>query len=529
MTDTANANANSDINNDDNAISAITDQLETCNLSDLMPNKSNGDMAKEMAKSKKQRAIEWGRPGHLTQEEVDIFVSGVDIVQCIVYMFVSIKFDLHGILTFFFHLFKLMFVLETFIPSSTFLSNTHTHTQTHYQYQYQYQYQTMQSHKHNIIQYHTKAKFRQEVNKRGGEFHNTIYSFSHAETEAYTLTRWLRARKYNLADTISMVEQATLVRSKPRQQDYYPNPQSALGCNPQIFMYQYPQLYSGFSKIGCPVFYSKPGLLEVDGVECITTLEGILKYHWHVMQHDYKRRLLEFQRDNPSFKRFECVSVLDLTGLTLSKLGSRTMDIIKQQANIDSLCFPETMNKMIIVNAPRFFTATWAVIKGFLDARTTAKVELFSSSSAAEKCLKEIIDVDQLPSDYGGLAETTTTTLAKMNELSRVETQVLYIRSSDSHKVVIHQGEEADIWIYTQGLVGAQFHIYNEDKVDLITPMTVKSDGNGGSSSPTKVCLTTGGKIAGPMTIKVKGISIGGSMFSSTENFLVVSDVTKKV
>lgn len=45
--------------------------MEACKVEDLMPT----DMAAEMKKSKTQRAIEWGRPGHLTKEEVDVFVS----------------------------------------------------------------------------------------------------------------------------------------------------------------------------------------------------------------------------------------------------------------------------------------------------------------------------------------------------------------------------------------------------------------------------------------------------------------------
>ena len=103
------------------------------------------------------------------------------------------------------------------------------------------------------------------------------------------------------------------------------------------------------------------------------------------------------------------------------------MEIIKNQANIDSLCFPETMNKMIILNAPRFFSATWTIIKGFIDARTAAKIELFSSTSAAEKCLKELIDVDQIPKDYGGTAESTVVSMAKMSP-SKLLTHVLYVR-----------------------------------------------------------------------------------------------------
>ena len=40
------------------------------------------------------------------------------------------------------------------------------------------------------------ARFRDEVEKRGGEFRKTVYSFGETEGEGWALTRWLRARKY---------------------------------------------------------------------------------------------------------------------------------------------------------------------------------------------------------------------------------------------------------------------------------------------------------------------------------------------
>lgn len=229
-----------------------------------------------------------------------------------------------------------------------------------------------------------------------------------------------------------MVCEATECRNDPRKHDYYPDGTEALGVDPSIFLALYPQLYTGFSKTGCPVFYSKPGVINIDGIECITNIGSIIKYHWHVMQHDYKKRLLKFKEQNPEFCRFECVSVLDLSGLTMSQLGSRTLEIIKTQAFIDSLCFPETMNKMVIVNAPVFFSATWSIIKSFIDVRTAHKISIFSSTSAAKTCLLDIIDEDNLPSDYGGTA-TSTQVLSEMEAASagrkRLVVEVMYVRS----------------------------------------------------------------------------------------------------
>jgi hypothetical protein len=216
----------------------------------------------------------------------------------------------------------------------------------------------------------------------------------------------------------------------------------------------------------------------VDGIECITTLDGIIKFHWHVMMHDFANRLLEKKKANPEeFKRcvsacafarfgdqeqirriarrneerensnaccffiycfvlsscparFECFCILDLGGLTTAQLSSRSLAIVKEQAAIDSICFPETMHKMVIVNAPTFFTATWRLIKGWLDPRTANKIEVISSRSAYEKRLLELVDRDQLPSDYGGSGTDTNRTLqdSVQGDADRLDTRMMYLR-----------------------------------------------------------------------------------------------------
>jgi hypothetical protein len=383
-----------------------------------------------------------------------------------------------------------------------------------------------------------QVAFKKEVEQRGGEFKNTVFSFSEVEGNEFTLTRWLRARKYDLADTIKMVEEAMEERAVPRGVGYYPNPVKALGVDPSIFVSQYPQLYSGFSKCGCPVFYSKPGALNIDGIECITTLDGILKYHWHVMQHDYKQRLLEFKKENPSFTRFECVSILDLSGLAVSALNSRTLDVVKKQATIDSLCFPETMNKMLVLNAPRFFSATWSIIKGFVDVRTAGKIEVISSSSAAEKKLKEIIDVDQLPEDYGGTGESTLVTLAREagkeaanGGRSRLIAEVMYVRGSLSFKFILKADEEADLWVHTRAKSGATFTVTDTSTKKPIIPTktVIHSGGTDDNSQPSNVQLSAD-RISGPddnvMEIKVKAEGLKTRMTSET--YLLVANIYKK-
>jgi hypothetical protein len=146
-------------------------------------------------------------------------------------------------------------------------------------------------------------RFKEEIEKRGGDFRSTVYSFGEEEGEAWALCRWLRARKFVVADVITMVEQAVETSSEPRAKGFYPNPVDALGCDARLFFANYPQLYHGVSNNGVVVFFSKPGILSVDGMECITTLEGILRFHWHIMMHDFSRRLRDLKAKDPNFKR----------------------------------------------------------------------------------------------------------------------------------------------------------------------------------------------------------------------------------
>jgi len=46
------------------------------------------------------------------------------------------------------------------------------------------------------------------------------------------------------------------------------------------------------------------------------------------------------------------VAVLDLKGLNSSHVSSRIMDHIKGMISIDNCCYPETLGKMFVINAP---------------------------------------------------------------------------------------------------------------------------------------------------------------------------------
>ena len=129
---------------------------------------------------------------------------------------------------------------------------------------------------------------------------------------------------------------------------------------------------------------------------------------------------------------YEWVCILDLAHLTLSQLSQRALAIVKEQSAIDAICFPETMCKMFIVNGPRFFGASWKLIRGWLDPRTAGKIEVISDRKTWEAKLLEHVDIDQLPADYGGKGPNTVDTIheeatAGTNQ-KRLHSEVMYLR-----------------------------------------------------------------------------------------------------
>jgi hypothetical protein len=198
-------------------------------------------------------------------------------------------------------------------------------------------------------------KFKDEIEKRDSEFKATIYHFGEEEGQVWCLTRWLRARKYVYDDVIKMVEEATVCRKEPKDADFYQNPSAALGCDMALYMAQFPQIYSGFDKRGIPLFFSKPGVLNIDAVDCITTLDGILKFHWFFMVHDFGGRLRSQKRIAQGSHNLK-QSVFSILQTSLSRNSDLELwRSSREQAFIDSLCFPETMSQMVIINAPTFF------------------------------------------------------------------------------------------------------------------------------------------------------------------------------
>ena len=237
--------------------------------------------------------------------------------------------------------------------------------------------------------------------------------------------------------------------------------------------------------------------------------------------------------------------ILDLDGVSSTMLTNRkVLHLLKHQSVVDSLCFPEVMNRMIVINAPSYFAATWKVVKRWIDPRTQSKIEIYSSRSYWGKRLLELIDVDKLPSNYGGSGPSIESAIlnakSKEKPISRRMTELINIKAYSNCVVELLEDESLDVLVFTNSLMGAEFYVTPVEDgsrilektlvqaISAVDPSSSVSDSEDDESSSVildrKVIAQN---IVGPGKWMIHASSSKSRLSFSKEYFLVVMNITK--
>ncbi len=302
------------------------------------------------------------------------------------------------------------------------------------------------------------------------------------EEEAFALCRFLRARQFDVEKTFAMMgEHVDMFREALTSENLYRSKtyiEDHIGCPIPVFTKQFPMLDYGLAKNGAFVVYMKAGLIRLqEGFDCISTTETpesfIARYIpvvWYVACQVFcetMHRLQKERQNNDNETDFvvlaEAVVVIDLEGLQRELFTKRTMEFMQQSFGVIQ-CFPEILNRVVVVNVPYFFTFIWSVLKRFIDARTVQKIGFFSSLSAAQEDLLDLVLPCQLLQDYGGKKGNPTYEEALDLKLKRDGRYKRYIFESYTKETKMPPGstsitlkafslnetEEADLTVYTQ-------------------------------------------------------------------------------
>ncbi|KAH0893877.1 hypothetical protein HID58_056306 [Brassica napus] len=161
----------------------------------------------------------------------------------------------------------------------------------------------------------------------------------------------------------------------------------------------YPQGYHGVDKEGRPVYIERLGQVDAVKLMKVTTIDRYVKYHVKEFE---KTFTVKFPACSIAAKRHidQSTTILDVQGVGLNNFNKAAKDLLQSIQKIDNDNYPETLNRMFIINAGYGFRLVWNGVKSFLDPKTTAKIHVLGNKYQSK--LLEIINANELPEFLGG-------------------------------------------------------------------------------------------------------------------------------
>ena len=119
----------------------------------------------------------------------------------------------------------------------------------------------------------------------------------------------------------------------------------------------------------------------------------------HIRQQELAIKRLEYISKKRGVLVEKQICIMNLKNLSYS-LDTRALATFHRTLAIDQAYYPERLQTLFMINAPWFFTATWAMVKNWIDPVTADKIKIVGSNFI--DVLREHIDDTEIPPELGG-------------------------------------------------------------------------------------------------------------------------------
>ena len=170
----------------------------------------------------------------------------------------------------------------------------------------------------------------------------------------------------------------------------------------------YPHFAHGHSKAGYPVIYEQPGRMNLKELfQNGCAIDDMVRHYTFFMEFVSNRICTREEirakmgPDAPphNSSSWGIMVVMDIKGAGLSHLSGDVIKYLKRAGDINTAHYPMSMKRAFLVNSPFWLAGAWSGIKGILP--DSVHVDILSESKYPD-ALKEFIDEDQIPPEYGG-------------------------------------------------------------------------------------------------------------------------------